>query len=141
SSPGTLLTAMVHVHLLGELEVEADGTRIEPPASRRAWSLLAWLALHPGEHPRSAVAAAFWPDVLDASARASLRSAVWALRRALGDAGERHLSGGRESLGLSDAWVDVAEAERLAAAGDLEAALELAAGDLLPGCEEDWALQ
>ena len=61
---------MVHVRLLGELEVEADGTRIDAPASRRAWSLLAWLALHPGEHPRSAVAATFWPDVLDSSARA-----------------------------------------------------------------------
>jgi len=50
---------MVDVRLLGELEVEAGGKRIDPPASRRAWSLLAWLALHPGEHPRSAVAAAF----------------------------------------------------------------------------------
>ena len=49
---------MVHVRLLGDLEVEAGETRIEPPASRRAWSLLAWLALHPGEHPRSVVAAA-----------------------------------------------------------------------------------
>jgi DNA-binding SARP family transcriptional activator len=73
---------MVHVRLLGELEVEAGGKRIEPPASRRAWSLLAWLALHPGEHPRSTVAAAFWPDVLDSSARASLRSAAWAGRQA-----------------------------------------------------------
>ena len=74
---------MLHVRLLGELEVEAGGQRIEPPASRRAWSLLAWLALHPGEHPRCAVAAAFWPDGLDSSARASLRSAAWALRRVL----------------------------------------------------------
>src|SRR4051794_31561792 len=91
---------MVHVRLLGELEVEAGGKRIEPPASRRAWSLLAWLALHPGEHPRSSVAAAFWPDVLDSSARASLRSAAWALRRALGAAADGALTGGRDRIGL-----------------------------------------
>ena len=33
----------------------------------------------------ASVAARFWPDVLDSSARASLRSALWELRRALGD--------------------------------------------------------
>jgi len=91
---------MVDVRLLGDLEVEAGGKRIDPPASRRAWSLLAWLALHPGEHPRSAVAAAFWPDVLDSSARASLRSAAWALRRALGPAADGALTGGRDRIGL-----------------------------------------
>ena len=68
---------MLLVRLLGELEAEVDGDAVEPPPSRRAWSLLGWLALHPGEHPRGAVAARFWPDVLDASARASLRSAAW----------------------------------------------------------------
>ena len=74
---------MLYVRLLGELRAEVDGRVVGPPPSRRAWGLLAWLALHPGEHPRGAVAARFWPDVLDSSARASLRSAVWALRRAV----------------------------------------------------------
>ncbi|HWF74294.1 MAG TPA: hypothetical protein VG186_13175 [Solirubrobacteraceae bacterium] len=35
---------------------------------------------------RAELASRFWPDVLDQSARASLRSAVWALRRRLGEA-------------------------------------------------------
>src|SRR3954447_22551042 len=91
---------MVRVRLLGELSVQAGGREVQPPASRRAWSLLAWLALHPGEHPRGTVAAVFWPDVLDASARASLRSAAWALRRALGPAGDDALTGGRDRIGL-----------------------------------------
>src|SRR3954453_17772123 len=89
---------MVRVELLGELTVRAGGRTIEPPRSRRAWSLLAWLALHPGEHPRGAVAARFWPDVLDSSARASLRSAAWALRRALRT--DEALIAGRDRIGL-----------------------------------------
>jgi hypothetical protein len=43
---------MLPVRLLGELQAEAGGRPVEAPASRRAWSLLGWLALHPGEHPR-----------------------------------------------------------------------------------------
>src|SRR3954449_5837528 len=129
---------MVHVHLLGELEVIADGKRIEPPASRRAWSLLAWLALHPGEHPRSAVAAAFWPDVLDASARASLRSAAWALRKALG--AEDALTGGRDRIGLR-CRTDLAEFDAHVAAGRLQEAVALHRGPLLADFDDDWVLE
>ena len=71
---------MCEIQLIGELRVRLGGTQAELPASRRARALLAWLALHPGRHPRSRLAGLFWPDVLDASARASLRSAIWALR-------------------------------------------------------------
>src|SRR3954449_5299122 len=92
---------MLRVRLLGDMRAELDGRRIEPPASRRAWALLAWLALHPGGHDRGTLAARFWPDVLDASARGSLRSAVWALRRALGPSGDAHLIATRERLGLN----------------------------------------
>ena len=45
---------MLRVRLLGELQADVDGAPVAPPASRRAWSLLAWLALHPGEHARGA---------------------------------------------------------------------------------------
>ena len=41
---------MLRVRLLGELQAEVDGGAVAMPASRRAWALLAWLALHPGEH-------------------------------------------------------------------------------------------
>jgi DNA-binding SARP family transcriptional activator len=131
---------MVHVRLLGELEVEAGGKRIEPPASRRAWSLLAWLALHPGEHPRSAVAAAFWPDVLDSSARASLRSAAWALRRALGPEADGALTGGRDRIGLR-CETDLARFEAAVAGGDLETAATCCRGPLLADLDEDWVLE
>jgi DNA-binding SARP family transcriptional activator len=67
---------MLRVRLLGQFAAELDDATVHAPSSRRAWSLLAWLALHPGLHPRGDIAARFWPDVLDASAKASLRSAL-----------------------------------------------------------------
>src|SRR4051794_15182141 len=136
---GTVDPAMVRVGLLGELAVQVGGRTIEPPPSRRAWSLLAWLALHPGEHARGSVAAVFWPDVLDASARASLRSAAWALRRALGPAGADALTGGRDRIGLR-CETDLGAFEADVAAGELESAVARGAGPLLAGLDEDWVL-
>src|ERR687886_2112453 len=75
---------MLRVRLLGELAVETDGGLVAPP-SRPARELLAWLALHPGMHPRLELASRFWPDVLETSARASLRTTLHELRRAIGD--------------------------------------------------------
>ncbi|MBV9309720.1 MAG: hypothetical protein JOZ73_02755, partial [Solirubrobacterales bacterium] len=66
---------MLRLRLLGDLEIELDGDAIEPPSSRRARALLGWLALERRMHLRSQLAARFWPDVLDESARTSLRSA------------------------------------------------------------------
>lgn len=134
---------MLRVRLLGPMEVERDGETVPPPASRRAWALLAWLALNPGEHARGHVAAQFWPDVLDSSARASLRSAVWALRRALGPEGEIVVAG-RDRLGLDGGaglWVDVQAFEEHVAADELADAVGLVRGDLLAGLDDEWALQ
>src|SRR3977135_4647589 len=99
---------MLRLRLIGGVSAEGDGRGIAAPASPRAGALLAWLALHPGVHDRATLAAGFWRDVLDSSARASLRSAVWALRRALGPDGTIVVAG-RERLGLDPeaaVWVD-----------------------------------
>jgi DNA-binding SARP family transcriptional activator len=128
---------MMRVRLVGEVAVELDGESRTPPAGRPL-SLLGWLALNPGLHPRADVAPRFWPDVLDESARASLRSAVWALRRSLGDTA---LVATRDRIGLADAWVDVLEADRLGQAGSHAAALELCEGPLLPGLDDDWVVE
>src|SRR4051812_17034651 len=129
---------MLRVRLLGELQAEADGEPIAMPPGRRAWALLAWLALHPGEHARGSVAARFWPDVLDASARASLRSALWELRRALGD-GDALLAG-RDRIALR-CETDVGEFEAHVVAGRLEQAVALHRGPLLAGLDDDWVLE
>jgi DNA-binding SARP family transcriptional activator len=129
---------MLRLRLIGEIAAEIDGEgRQLPPGRPRA--LLGWLALRPGPQPRTTAASVFWPDVLDDSARASLRSALWALRRALG---EDALVATRDRVGLApDTWVDVLEAERLRVAGQADEALALLEGPFLPGLDDEWALE
>src|SRR3954452_8380737 len=117
---------MLRVRLLGELAVETAEGELVAPRSRPARELLAWLALHPGMHPRLELASRFWPDVLEASARARLRTALQELRRDLGDA----LLADREAVGLAGhPWVDALAVREL----EGEEALALCAGDALPG--------
>src|SRR6202000_2860663 len=127
---------VLRARLLGGLDVELDGTAICASPSPRPWALFAYVALASRPVPRAELASRFWPDVLDQSARASLRSALWALRRQLGDAlvvaGERVGLNGGEGI-----WVDVREFDRLAET-DPEAALELCGGELLEGLEDEW---
>jgi DNA-binding SARP family transcriptional activator len=135
---------MLQLRLFGELTAELDGVRIDPPSSRAAWSLLGWLALHPGRHVRADVSARFWPDVLDSAARASLRSAVWSLRGALGAAGGRYLDVSRDHLSLATAagiWADATEFGQLVEAGRLAEAARLSDGQLLTGMDLDWVLE
>src|SRR4051794_29332868 len=129
---------MVYVRLLGSLAIEVDGQPVETPTSRRAQSLLGWLALNPGMHARSAVAGRFWPDVLDSSARQSMRSAAWALRRGLGPDADHVLCATRDEIGIQGLTTDVAQFESLVAAGGLEDAGALVRGGLLPGPDDDW---
>src|SRR5690242_6793814 len=77
---------MLEVRLAGGMALHIDGGELAPPSSKRARAVLAYLALNPGPQPRGRLAARFWPDVLDESARASLRVALTELRQALGPA-------------------------------------------------------
>jgi DNA-binding SARP family transcriptional activator/Tfp pilus assembly protein PilF len=134
---------MLRVFLFGGVAAQLDGETLEPPRSRRAWSLLAWLALHPGLHPRGEIAGLFWPDVLDRSARGNLRTLLWTLRRALTPAAERLLVVDHDQLGLdadADLWVDARAFAALCARDELEAAVRLCGGELLAGLDEEWAL-
>ena len=132
---------MLRIRLIGEMALEIDGTAAPPPASRRARSLLAWLALHPGPHARGEVAARFWPDVLDSSARTNLRSALLTLRTELRPAGARHLAANRDAIGIArdgETWVDAVEFAALIDRGELEQAVAIGDAELLPGLEGDW---
>ena len=103
---------------------------------RRARALLGYLALHPGPHPRAALASRFWPDVLDESARTSLRGALADIRRAIG---ATRLVATREAAGLAgDPWTDAAAFAALVAEGRDADALELCRGELLAGLDDDW---
>jgi DNA-binding SARP family transcriptional activator/tetratricopeptide (TPR) repeat protein len=148
-----MTATMLVIRVIGELEVELAGVKAELPGSRRARALLAWLAIHPGRHPRSRLAALLWPDVLDSSARASLRSAIWALRSATATAtgpgpaaGPKfgsYLVTDRESvmLGGDGLVVDLLEARRLTAEGRLEEALALHRGELLHEFDDEWVFE
>ena len=127
---------MLRVRLMGALEVELDGAVIDSPPSQRPWAVFAYLALSPRPVSRAELAERFWPDVLDQSARASLRSALWTLRRQLGAS----LAVDRERIALHDVWIDTREFDRLAEADAREEALALYEGELLEGMEDEWAL-
>ena len=131
---------MLRVRLAGSLALESDGREIALPASRRARALLAYLAAHPGAHARGELAARFWPDVLDESARASLRAALSELRRALGPEAGR-LVATRETVALDGAWVDVREAGALLGAGRIDDAVAVCDGELLRGMDDDWVFE
>jgi DNA-binding SARP family transcriptional activator/tetratricopeptide (TPR) repeat protein len=122
---------MLRLRMLGALTAEIDGRPLTMPSSERARALIGWLAVHRGNHPRSVVAARLWPDAPEASARASLRTAVWAVRQAWGPAAEMVMSS-RLEIGLpaADVWVDAFDGD---IAGD--------DGDLLRGVDDDWADQ
>jgi DNA-binding SARP family transcriptional activator/tetratricopeptide (TPR) repeat protein len=131
---------VLEVRLAGGLRLRAGGAEIEPPASRRARGVLAYLALHPGAHTRAQLAARFWPGVLDESARTSLRAALTELRRALGPAAE-HVVATRETVALDGdgLLVDARAFEHALARGDAAGAVEACGAQILDGYDEDWA--
>ncbi len=133
---------MLEIRVIGELEVRLGGVTAELPASRRSRALLGWLAVHPGRHSRARLAGLFWPDVLDASARASLRSAMWALRAALGPELGGYLAGDRDTITLAGDGlrVDLREARRLLAEQQPAAALALCGGELLQDLDDEWVV-
>ena len=131
---------MLRVRLGGGLRLEVGGAELPPPASRRARGLLAYLALDPGPHGRAQLAARFWPDVLDESARTSLRAALSELRRALGPAAG-HIVSTRDTVALDgdDLAVDVRAFDEALRRGDPAAALEACRTPILEGFDDDWA--
>jgi DNA-binding SARP family transcriptional activator len=133
---------VLRVTVLGRIGVERDGVELPTPSSRRAWSLLAHLALHPGPQSRGEHAARFWPDVLDSSARASLRSAIWSLRKALGPHAEELVLAGRDDVALAhdELWVDALQFQHLIDQGRDAEAVALCHGELLAGFDDEWIL-
>ncbi len=133
---------MLVVRLLGGLSVTDDDVTLAAPRGRCA-GLLAWLALHPGMQPRGRVAARLWPDVMDESARRSLRTALGDLRSTLGRDVAGHLLGTRDEIGLGpDVRVDVRDFADAVVAGRLQEALAIAAaGELLPELDHEWVYE
>src|SRR3954471_7379721 len=133
---------MLEVRLAGGLELRADGAELAPPASKRARAVLAYLAINPGPQPRGRLAARVWPDVLDESARASLRVALTELRQALGPAAG-YVVATRDTVALDGPGlrVDARELQQAVRDGDPLRGLEACSAPILDDFEEDWALE
>lgn len=136
--------ARFRLTLLGRFRLEDGGSLVRLP-TRKVESLLAYLALHPQSHPREQLAALLWGERPHAQAMASLRTALSALRKPLGQAA---LISDRHTVQLNpqlDLWVDVRafqsrwESEPIAADGHgLPEPADLYAGDLLDEFYDDW---
>ena len=128
---------MIRLRTLGTLDLTlSDASEGRAVLSQpRRMALLAYLAVSTprGFHRRDQLLTLFWPDDDLDRARASLNRAIYFLRRELGDG--VILSRGAEEIGLSfeRVWCDVAAFDDALERSDLNAALELYRGDLLPG--------
>jgi DNA-binding SARP family transcriptional activator/tetratricopeptide (TPR) repeat protein len=120
------VAGVLRVHLLGEITAVRDGRPV--PLSWPLRRLLAFLALQPGPHERDALAVRFWPDAPDA--RANLRTAVWALRRALGVSA---LVATRTTVALAPVARDLDDVEAQERSG------RIPAGEPCAGIDDDWA--
>ena len=127
---------LLRLFLLGSFRIERAAQTIHLP-TRKIESLLAFLALFPEPHPREKLAALLWGDVTDEQARTSLRTALAALRKELGD---DILLADRETVQLNPdnpIWVDACAFEQFAT-NDPPSAITLYQGKLLPDFYDDW---
>src|SRR5262245_21644179 len=129
--------ALLEITLLGGFGARLpSGTALSRP-TQKAQALLAYLAVPPGQaHPRDRLATLLWGDMPNAQARASLRQAIFAIRKALLPDDPLQQEGGTIALGPGAVDVDVASFEHLAADGSresLERAAMLYRGPLLEG--------
>lgn len=131
---------VARLHLLGGFRLLRDGTQVSVP--RSAARLLTFLAFRPGASPRTLVAGQLYGDVREDRARASLRAALWRLRRSCPGV----VDGDADTIGLCGLWVDVHEIRREVAAlldngCPVDAAtIQRLRYDLLPGWYDDWLL-
>src|SRR5216683_4286623 len=93
---------LLRLAVLGPPEVFHDSSRL-PFALRKVHTLLLYLAVEGGLHPRNKLAAFLWPDSDPHDARTSLRNAIALLRSLLADSApsqHSHLLTEHELLGL-----------------------------------------
>lgn len=124
------------IRLLGSFEVTPPGGAPLVFPTRKTQALLARLARRPGERlARAYLAGLLWPDRPDEQGRASLRQALAALRRILGEAGAEGPTSGGDAVALppGSLEVDVALLERALSAHPLDplAVVELCRGPFL----------
>lgn len=146
-------------HFLGGFRLTAGTVTVDGLTTRKSRALVAYLMLNPTRpFGRHALAETIWGDTRTGDVMKALRQELWLIRRAFRDAGldpETHFSLTGEELSVRDMpSVDAVAFEATADsyiksdnrainetnAGELEQAIELYRGDLLPGLYDDWCL-
>src|SRR5687768_357101 len=104
------------IRVLGPVEVLVDGAPLVVD-TRKAVAVLALLAVEGRPFAREELAAMFWPEADDESARGALRRTLSVLRASLGD---RWLRVDRSSVVLDrdEAWIDLDALRAAASAND-----------------------
>src|SRR5215216_63545 len=137
----------IQVFLFGPFELNIRNRPVHLP-TRKMEALLAYLALHRKMQNREQIASLFWGDSPEELARRSLRTALAALRKELG---QDIIISDRENLGLNPEvpiWTDVSALEAqakqiLVANGQAVPGMDfdLYRADLLQGFYEEWVLE
>lgn len=132
----------LHIRLFGGFDIRLDGRRPVGFRSMRLQRFLALLALRDGAQPRARIAFELWPDSTECQARTNLRKLLHEFRAAI-PGSEAFIETGPGEVRWRDGMrsrVDVLRFRDAVAAGDLEAAAQSYAGDLLPACYDDWII-
>ena len=135
----------IRLAVLGSFELKVNDQIIHLP-TRKTEALLAYLALHRSVQNREKIASLFWGDSSDELSRRSLRTALSALRKELG---EEFITTDRETMQFNPSfriWVDVLELEKqakdvLSENHPARMEYELYCGDLLKDFYDDWVLE
>lgn len=125
----------MELRLLGGLALDGLASASTPLERPQSTALLAYLLLGSpnGYHQRDTLTGLFWPDSNHERARASLRKALYRLRKDLGDGVIVNRGRGRVGVEPGDIWCDAAELLAASAAGDHERVVSLYRGELMPG--------
>jgi DNA-binding SARP family transcriptional activator len=99
------------LHLLGAPRLARDGNRVAIHR-RKVMALLIYLAATGRRHPRDTLAALFWPEHDQASARAAFRRTLSELQKILGANQFRIEQDSIQLESNADFWLDVNEFQR-----------------------------
>lgn len=143
----------IRVHLLGEPAIDSEGSPPTPvPLSLQP--LLGYLAIEPPPaRQRDRVLTALWPDVDPVKGRRRLNTAIWRLRRLLGDDGGRIVQCGRgghlslepnaveiDAAGLLDLAIAATEPTRTLGDDPRPVIPPFDDQAFLSGCYHEWAV-
>ena len=129
---------VIRFRLLGVPSASQEDEVVALPVLRKSVALLAYLAVH-GTTSRTVLAERLWPEGSEEAARQSLRTALTALKRALGPT---VVVADRVSLSLREPYQsDIKELKEAVSSGQDSVAFSLYSGPFLDGFYEPWAIE